>query len=196
MTTLPPPGSTARITDPQVLRAVAHPLRLRLLGLLRVEGPATATLLAGRLGESSGATSYHLRELARYGFVGEVEGRGTGRERWWQALHRTTSWAAEDFADEGSEVVDELTRQIVGLRGQYLSAWLQQQDSLPQEWDGAADLSDWGLKLTADEARAMAREVGQVLDRWSATAADREPPPGCQRVRVHVDVLPLTDWPL
>ncbi len=189
-------SDVVRVTDPQALRAMAHPLRLRLLGLLRLEGPATATLLGRRLGESSGATSYHLRELARYGFVGEVEGRGTGRERWWQALHRITSWDPEDFADEGSEVVDELNRQMVAMRGQYLAAWLRQGDDLPQEWDGAAELSDWGLRLTADEARAMAREVGQVLDRWSTRALDREPPAGSERVRVHLDVLPLRDWPL
>lgn len=192
----PTRADTVRVTDPQALRAMAHPLRLRLLGLLRLDGPSTATLLGRRLGESSGATSYHLRELARYGFVGELPGRGTGRERWWQAQHRMTAWDAGDFAGEGSEVAAELERQIVALRGRHLSAWLTQRDALPPDWDGAGELSDWGVRLTADETRAMGREVGAVLDRWSALAADRDPPAGSERVRVHLDVLPMQDWPV
>ena len=74
------PRGNARVHDPSVLRALAHPLRGRLLGLLRTEGPSTATRLGQQLGESSGATSYHLRQLEAYGFVGEA--RREGRERW------------------------------------------------------------------------------------------------------------------
>lgn len=74
------------------MRALAHPLRGRLLGLLRLDGPSTATLLGQRVGESSGATSYHLRQLAVHGFVEDVEGAGRGRERWWRAVHRSTLW--------------------------------------------------------------------------------------------------------
>src|SRR5947208_14581598 len=65
------------------LRGLAHPLRLQLLHVLRAEGPATASQLARRLGESSGATSYHLRALHRAGMVEEAEQRNA-RERWWQ----------------------------------------------------------------------------------------------------------------
>lgn len=191
-----PRDDVAQVRDPQALRALAHPVRLRLIGLLRNEGPSTATLLGRRLDESSGTTSYHLRELARYGFVAEEVGRGTGRERWWRAEHRMTSWQVEDFADEGSEVVDELHRQMVALRGQHLHAWLEQQSELAPEWDGAADLSDWALRLTAEETRALAGELGEVLDRWSAERAGREPADDSELVRVHLDVLPLRRWPL
>lgn len=190
-----PPADVVRVREPQALRALTHPLRLRLIGLLRLEGPSTATLLGRRLGESSGATSYHLRELARYGFVAEVEGRGTGRERWWQALHRSTHWEADDFADEGSEVVDELTRHLVAQRGAALQSWLAQRDTLGADWDGAADLSDWGLRLTSDETRALAHELGEVLDRWSAERAGRPPADDTELVRVHLDLLPLREWP-
>ena len=72
-----------RITPtPLQLRALSHPVRLRMLGLLRAEGPATATGLATRLGLNSGATSYHLRQLATHGFVEDDDSRGDGRERW------------------------------------------------------------------------------------------------------------------
>src|SRR3954471_15102943 len=66
------------------LKALAHPLRVRLLETLSRYGAQTASNLAARLGESSGSTSYHLRQLARHGLVREVEGRGTARERWWE----------------------------------------------------------------------------------------------------------------
>ncbi|MFI9560533.1 ArsR/SmtB family transcription factor [Nonomuraea endophytica] len=80
-----------RITDPEVLKAVAHPLRVRMLGMLRADGPATASQLARRVGESSGSTSYHLRELAKYGFI-EEDHSTDGRERRWRARHHYTSW--------------------------------------------------------------------------------------------------------
>ena len=69
--------------DARTLRAIAHPLRMRMLGILRTEGPATATSLAARLGESSGTTSWHLRQLAEHGFIEEDSERGNRRDRWW-----------------------------------------------------------------------------------------------------------------
>ncbi|NUT30943.1 MAG: helix-turn-helix transcriptional regulator, partial [Streptomyces sp.] len=74
--------------DARTLRGLAHPLRMQLLSALRRGGPATASQLAEKLGESSGATSYHLRQLAAYGFVEDAPDHGKGRERWWQAVHQ------------------------------------------------------------------------------------------------------------
>src|SRR3954451_21753322 len=88
---------TYHVQDPEALEALAHPLRGRLLGLLRSDGPATARGLATQVGESSGVTSYHLRKLADAGFVEEDAGRGTRRERWWRAVHTATSWSPSDF---------------------------------------------------------------------------------------------------
>src|SRR3954453_1384634 len=104
-----------QVTDVRALRALAHPLRTRLLAHLRLNGPATASRLGRAVGESSGATSYHLRQLATYGFVEEVEGRGSARERWWRARHRMTSWQAADILAQegGAEVEDELVREGV-----------------------------------------------------------------------------------
>ncbi len=188
--------TSIRVRDPQALRALSHPLRLKLLGLLRLEGPSTATLLGRRVGESSGATSYHLRELAKHGFVGELPDRGTGRERWWQALHRMTSWELEDFADEGSEVADELQRRVVEQRGRLLGAWLEQRDELGQEWDAAARLNDYALRLTPEQAGRLARELTDVLDRWTADHHASMPVDGGELVSVFVDVFPLKRWPL
>jgi DNA-binding transcriptional ArsR family regulator len=83
------------VLDVTAVRALAHPLRLRLLDLLRFDGPATATMLAGRVEESSGSTSYHLRQLARHGFIEEVAKRDGGRERWWAYQERRAAVAAD-----------------------------------------------------------------------------------------------------
>src|SRR5256885_8199945 len=85
--------------DARTLRAIAHPLRMRMLGLLRTEGPATATSLAARLGESSGTTSWHLRQLAEHGFIEEDPERGSRRDRWWRATHEYTNVELARFLD-------------------------------------------------------------------------------------------------
>ena len=74
MTKKRPAGDVKRLTDPRALRAMAHPIRLELVGLLRTHGPLTATKAAALLGESSGSTSFHLRQLAKYGLVEEAGG--------------------------------------------------------------------------------------------------------------------------
>src|SRR5215831_7404684 len=84
------PADDAISVDAGNLRGIAHPIRVRLLALLRDDGPSTATRLAARTGLNSGATSYHLRQLERFGFVVEDERTG-GRERWWRAAHRVTT---------------------------------------------------------------------------------------------------------
>src|SRR3954453_5944861 len=73
-----------RILDSGALRALAHPLRVRIYDILSQYGPQTASSLAERLGESSGSTSYHLRALAKHDLIREATDRGTGRERWWK----------------------------------------------------------------------------------------------------------------
>ena len=188
---------SVRVTDVRALRALAHPLRNRLLGLLRLHGPSTATLLGTRVGESSGSTSYHLRQLAAYGFVEEVPDHGTGRERWWRARHRMTSWRAEEVVAQegGDEVQDEMTRlQIVG-HGRVLDAWLDQRESLDPAWTAAASVNDYALRLTPPQARALAEELGAVLDRWLAAHPAAEPAEGSELVSVLLDVVPLREWP-
>ena len=104
------------------LRALSHPVRLRMLGLLRTEGPATATTLAQRLGLNTGATSYHLRQLAQHGFIEEDTERGNGRDRWWRAAH--DSHPAPTSAEKGStdEDVEAYLTTVALLYGDKLRA--------------------------------------------------------------------------
>lgn len=187
----------ALVTDVRALRALAHPLRNRLLGLLRLHGPSTATLLAEQVGESSGSTSYHLRQLADYGFVEDAGGLGTGRERWWRARHRMTSWEDADLADQdgGREVRGEMTRLQLAGHARVLQAWQAQQAALGEQWASAGSLNDYALRLTPDQARELAEELTDVLDRWLVAHPAEVPAPGTELVSVLLDVLPLQEWP-
>jgi len=191
------PELAVQVTDVRALRALAHPLRSRLLGHLRLHGPATASRLGRAVGESSGSTSYHLRQLAAYGFVEEVEGEGTARERWWRARHRLTSWEAADvLAQEGgSEVQDEMTRLELAGHARVLNAWQSQKDDLDPAWTAAASLSDYAVRLRPDQARALAAELHQVMARWLDDHPAHGPAEGSELVAVLIDVVPLTEWP-
>ena len=194
-----PPQSSIDVRDARALRALAHPLRGRILGMLRLEGPSTATLLGYRLGESSGSTSYHLRQLASYGFVEDVPGEGNGRERWWRALHRSTHWETSDFLGDPAarEVVDELLLMQVDQRRRTLSAYVDQRRDLGDDWEAAASLSDYTMRMRPEAATAMADELNAVLARWRDGDVDpAEPASDTELVLVHIDVLPLTEYPL
>jgi DNA-binding transcriptional ArsR family regulator len=186
------------VTDVRALRGLAHPLRNRLLGLLRLHGPSTATRLGELVGESSGSTSYHLRQLADWGFVEDAGGLGTGRERWWRARHRLTSWENADLLDQegGEQVQDEMLRLQIAAHGKVLQAWTRQREELGREWAAAAAVSDYALRLTPDQARELADELGGVVQRWIAAHPADEPAEGSETVSVLLDVVPLRDWPL
>jgi DNA-binding transcriptional ArsR family regulator len=197
---VPPPASSVDVRDPRTLRALSHPLRNKILGLLRLEGPSTATLLGYRLGESSGATSYHLRQLAAYGFVEDVpaeDSGGSGRERWWRALHRSTHWDTEDFLDDPAarEVVDEMLLAQIDSRRRMLTAYFEQRGALGRDWQSAASLNDYVLRLGPDDTRALAAELNEVLARWRNRTPD-VPTPETEIVSVTLDVLPLKEYPL
>ena len=154
-----------RLTDPRALRALAHPIRLELVGLLRRRGPLTATKAAELLGESSGSTSFHLRQLAKYGLVEEAGG-GQGRERPWRATAMFTGWP--DVADTPElAAASDLLRAVIAERYfEQLIRWLERHGSEATDWQEAAPFGDTMLWVTADELRELAREEQALMDRY------------------------------
>ncbi len=193
MTGMPPPGNAIDVHDVRALRALAHPLRMSLLAALRSDGPSTASRLAGRLGESSGATSYHLRQLAGFGFVEEVHDQGTGRERWWRALHRSTRWQTEEVVGQpgGREVVEELTHLSLATQRRLLAAHAEQREQLEEVWRDATSLNDWALHLSPARARALLDELNDVVERWRTEREEPDQP----LVHVLVDLFRLAEYP-
>ena len=165
------------ITSENALRTLAHPLRLRLLGLLRVEGPSTATHLAKRVGESSGSTSYHLRQLAAAGFIEEVPELGTRRQRWWKASHRETSWSPATFLGSPTARSADLAlrREILRWQQLTLEQWLIEEPTWGDDWVDAAASSDHLLRLTADELRSFREEYLELVARYVTRPGDKVP---------------------
>jgi Helix-turn-helix domain len=157
--------SVKRLTDPRALRALAHPIRMSLVGLLRVHGPLTATRAGELLGESSASCSFHLRQLAKYGLVEEAGG-GHGRERPWQATAMFTHWP--EVAD------DPEVAAAAGLLGSLAAEryfddtmrWLDARADEPQEWQQAAHFGDTYLYLTATELADLDDQVRALIDRY------------------------------
>jgi DNA-binding transcriptional ArsR family regulator len=154
--------------DARSLRALAHPLRIEILGLLRSEGPATATQLARRLGESTGATSYHLRQLAVHGFVRDVRGRGSPRERWWEAAHHSTSFDVTEFPDDPHTrgAVDVFLHEILRAHFRRAATWLSEMRGWDARWVKAATASDYALTLGPARLAELVAEIHDIVERY------------------------------
>jgi DNA-binding transcriptional ArsR family regulator len=184
--------TTKHVTDVRTLRAIVHPLRIKLLTLLRLDGPATATELARRTAESSGATSYHLRQLERFGYV-EDDGPQTGRERRWRATSRSTSWDAGDFAEdaEGRAVSDALERRQVQRAVDQFESWMARRDGMDPAWLHAATLGDAALRLTPSQTKALTDELYSVLRRFRTDSPPPEAGETSELVVAHLQVFPF-----
>ena len=149
---------------PEQLKALTHPVRVRMLGLLRIDGPATATTLAERLGLNTGATSYHLRQLAAHGFVVEDAARGNGRDRWWKAAHRVTvTETARPEDPAAAETTAAYLQATAVARTQTLQRSIEELPSLPQEWVEATTYSDWLVRLTPAQATALMEKIAEIV---------------------------------
>jgi len=169
------PGRDVRLT-PATLRALAHPLRVRLLGLLRADGPSTASRLGERLGESSGSTSYHLRQLAAHGLVVPDERPVRGRERWWQAGHRSTVVEPGDLPAEEGPLLVEYLRAVAAAYSARTAAWLDQALDADPAWADSWTLSDTSLRLTPAQATELDAEITRLTLRYPR--ADEDAPAG------------------
>ncbi|MFY1673247.1 ArsR/SmtB family transcription factor [Plantactinospora sp. WMMB334] len=177
--------------DPTSLRGLAHPLRVRMLNTLREHGPATATLLAERLGQSTGATSYHLRQLAQYGFVVEEPGRGAGRERWWRAAHRKTLLDGEEVGRDALPDIETYLRSVAALYAERIDRWLNEMSGLPKEWERAWTLSNWQLRLTAAEAQEFADALRELIGRYRHDGPGVSAPDGAEPFVVQAQLMPF-----
>ena len=187
-----PNPQTDIVLDAKGLRALAHPVRVQLVGLLRRYGPSTATALAQRMGLTSGATSYHLRQLAAAGFIAEDVERGNARERWWKSLYQATWFTGSDLIELEPEAALGYLQSIAAANTLHTQQALNEFQTMPREWQEALDLSDWALWLTAQEARSLQDELESVIARYrSDTPQSRaEAPPGAVRIAIITHLLP------
>jgi predicted ArsR family transcriptional regulator len=159
---------------PQQLRALTHPTRLRMLGMLRIDGPATATTLAARLGINTGAASYHLRQLAQHGFVVEDEAQGNARDRWWKAAHRSTMTDRQGTRGrDARETAEAYIQSVVVVMTEQMQRAVEEMPLVPREWGDASTFSDWVIKLTPARAKALVEALATMLSE-AETEEDEE----------------------
>lgn len=175
--------------DSRQIRRLAHPLRSRLVGELRLNGPATATRLAERFRTNTGATSYHLRQLAEVGLVTEDPG-GRGRERWWRAAHDVTSWERDDFAGDpdAQAAADWLVSSYARNVADRIDTWNRGVGDESPQWRAAAQFSDYILRLDPDDLTAMLGELDEVINRYTRKRGSRQ-------VLLYVYPVPLEKEP-
>jgi Helix-turn-helix domain len=155
--------SVKRLTDPKALRALAHPIRLSLLGMLRTEGPLTATQAGQMLGESSASCSFHLRQLAKYGLAEEAGG-GQGRQRPWRATAMFTDVPEVTDSPEFA-AASGLFRSILAERYvEQMMHWLKTRPDEPAQWQHAAQFGDTMLYLSASELAELGEQVRALID--------------------------------
>jgi DNA-binding transcriptional ArsR family regulator len=166
--------------------AMAHPLRLQILGLL-VEGPSTASRLGRRLGESSGSMSYHLRVLARAGAVVADPALGNRRERWWRRPDRFVLLPTDDDL-EGRAI----TARMLGLffaRDEEARRRLVTRN-VGAAWRAGAFVGNWFVALTPEEADALAERLVELVQELRMRSSST---PGADRALVSISVLPWLD---
>ncbi|MGZ0151163.1 helix-turn-helix domain-containing protein [Kribbella sp. WER1] len=185
-------GEAARTVrlDRELVRALAHPMRNRILGLLRVYGPQTATTLAGRLGVNTGATSYHLRQLAEAGLVAEDDSRGNARDRWWKAAHQGTEFDKAELLDQEPELALGFLHGVGQSYTENIFSFIDAMQTMPADWRDASVLSDWFFHLRADQLDAMMHEVLAVLEKYKTDDLTAPLPEGAEQVTVQIQAFP------
>jgi predicted ArsR family transcriptional regulator len=178
--------------DARQIRVLAHPLRARLLSQLRLGGPATATRLAEVLHTNTGATSYHLRQLADVGLVAEEKGGGRGRERWWRPAHDVTTWERDAYAGDpdATAAADWLTSTFARQLAERVEDWSHRRPDEPAEWRSAAQFCDYILRLGPAQLAAMTKELDEVVTRWRRAGA-AEPAPDARQVVLYLYPVPM-----
>jgi DNA-binding transcriptional ArsR family regulator len=173
------------LTDPKAMRALAHPIRLQLLEELADAGQLTATEAAERLGESPANASFHLRQLAKYGYVVEAEG-GTGRKRPWKLKSLGMRWSDVHEDAEVAGAARELARVQFGRYLDRARQGLDERHAQPEAWRAVTGVNQIRLYLTPDELAQIEEELLEILLGRFAERRTKSPdqPEDAERVEI------------
>ena len=178
-----------RLTSTEALRALGHPTRLRILARLQLHGDSTATECAEEVGESASSCSYHLRTLARHGFVEEVPS-GDGRERLWHARFASLDFHAGAESDEDFQAASSLARAaLLELSDDNIRDYLTHERSFSPAWREAAAFLQTTIVATPGELEELTVRIQEVLAPYLRSARKRTPR-GARFVNVSVRAVP------
>ena len=163
--------------------------------MLSTYGSFTASGLAERLGESSGATSYHLRQLEKHGFVREVEGKGVGRERWWERTPGGVTIGNDEVRETsaGREATQLVLREWSSSREKNLAEFLERGlDELPKRWSDASVVSVTNVFVTSDELAEFTEKYMELASEFAEKHRDQTAP-GTRPVQLQFHGFPVID---
>jgi DNA-binding transcriptional ArsR family regulator len=177
------------LTSAAALRALGHPTRLRLLGRLRLRGDSTATECAEEIGESAASCSYHLRTLAKHGFVEQVP-TDDGRERRWHARVASVDWDAGTDASEEFRAASALARAaLLELSDETVRTYLSHERSFSKAWQDAASFLQTAISVTPAELEEIVTRMQDVIAPYRADMREH-PKRGARVVHVSVRAVP------
>lgn len=186
-----------RTLDAGALKALAHPLRVRIFDLLASRGPQTASSLAALLGETSGSTSYHLRALAAHDLIQEVDGRGTGRERWWERPRgRIDVPGPDDMTSPANRAAAQIVNaEFFRLRHETLMSYMNRpQSEVPEAWRDSGIIITTHLDITPEQAKSLREELEAIVE--SAMERYRgQTGPDVRRVSLRTELFDLPTPP-
>jgi DNA-binding transcriptional ArsR family regulator len=181
------------MTDPRMMRALAHPARLAIWQYLGLEGPATATECAAVAGLSPSACSYHLRTLARYGFVEEdLPHAADGRERPWRSKITALSLHTEATTPAVRDAARLLGASVHASAEELRESYQDRQTEYPADWQAALGTNYDVLHVTPDELSLLKQRIVELFGPYRRLSRD-ERPAGARRVHVTVDLNPWFD---
>jgi DNA-binding transcriptional ArsR family regulator len=187
------PDIAERLIDFESLKALAHPLRIQIFNILATHGPFTSSGLAERLGESSGAMSYHLRQLEKHHFIREVEGKGTSRERWWERSPGGIELSNRDVisSEAGKQATRLIVREFSRLRESALSEFLDLgPDTLSEEWREASYISSSHVVVTAEQLLEFNKSVYELMRKFVVENRGKHAP-GSRPVEIQLNSFPV-----
>jgi DNA-binding transcriptional ArsR family regulator len=181
-----------QLTDARTLRALAHPVRIAIVEELSLGGPMTATQIGERIGETPTTCSFHLRQLARYGFVEEAGG-GKGRARPWRMTSIGYSVSSTHDNPETQVAANALARLVRERQIDRYRGWQATQSSYPREWRDAAGDSEFVFYLTARELKELNDELlAFIRPRFLERLTDpSQRPPGAVPVEMVMFSYPI-----
>jgi DNA-binding transcriptional ArsR family regulator len=188
------PERAERVLDAGALRALAHPLRVQIYDILSQYGAQTASTLASMTGESSGATSYHLRALAKHDLIREVEGRGTARERWWERPRGAVSFANPEAVKtpSGRAASQVVMTEFLRRRNDQLLEFINRTMDDADPWGDSAIISTATAEMTIEQLEDLATRI-QVIVNETVDKYRTQDAPGIRTVTIRTDIFPLPE---
>lgn len=178
------PEHVLRLTDPRALQALAHPTRVALLDHLMAMGARTASECADAVGESASTCSWHMRQLARFGFVERAES-ADGRERPWRATATGFGYEPGNTSPGEERLEHAVLATQVRAEEQALLRHLEARNELPPAWQEASVVHTYHLRMTPDELEALQSELDQQIRPFVALTRD-DAPEDARPVRLHL----------